>query len=191
MTFGNKKRPIRKKLTDREKEFVSTFLLTGIIRKTAEVMGISEIRAHVFHRRPQVQKALIAKRNEVAQRCDITLNEVMNELQRIAFFDHKSYLKKLQYDTKNGDYEMVLRKLEEMDTRALSEITFKKKNKGGYEIGIKAYNKMDALKELANRLQGTNGDKHLHLHLDQEKFKDMTSKEAAAAYMSRVQKKAS
>jgi hypothetical protein len=174
-------------LTENEQIFVNIYPLTYNVYLTARKCGITNKTAFKYLRKPAVKAAIATVTEKVAQRCEVTAEECMNELYKIAFFDHKSYLEKFSPDPENGEMGIKLKDLEEMDTSALQEISVKVSGGIPY-IVAKPYNKVEALKELMNRLQGTNGDRHLHLHLSPEEMKKVSAQEAASTYQQLVQK---
>lgn len=186
--MANKKLAKKPTLLDKYDNFVNIYLLTCNLSITARKCGIAVNTANKWFQRPEVKDAIVRRQATIAQKCDVTVEECLNELQRIAFFDHKDYLKNFKVDPSSGEYGATLKDFEEMDTRALQEVSCKINAQGIPYVQIKPYNKVDALKELMNRIQGTGGDKHLHLHLNPEEMRNMSTKDATAAYQQLVEK---
>ena len=149
-------------------------------------MGVSTVTIHNWLKRKDVDAAIQERREEVQQRCDVTLEECLNELAEIAFFDHKSYATGFQTDPSTGKFGVDLDQWENMNTRAISKMEVKVQD-GVPIFSMQPYNKVEALKELMNRIEGTNGDKHLHLHLKPEDMAKMDSKESSNNYQQLVQ----
>lgn len=174
------------KLSEQHKEFVALYLLTYSPKRVADKMRVHWRTTHEWLKREDVNNAIAEKRDEIQQRCDITVEECLNELSKIAFFDHKDYAKAFKKNPENGEFGVDLKEWDEMDTSAIQEMNIKIQD-GVPIFTMKPYNKLEALKELINRLSGTNGDKHLHLHLKPEDLAKMDSKESSSNYQQLVQ----
>ncbi len=175
-------------ITDDKLEFINLYLLSYNVPRVAKKCGIAKQTAYQWLKRPEVQKAILDRKDSVAQQCDITVQECMNELAKIAFFDHKSYASDFKFDIEAGEFGCTLEDWRNMDTSALQEVSCKVNAQGIPYIVFKPYDKINALKELMNRLEGTNGDKHLHLHLTPEEMKDKSAQEIASDYQQLLSK---
>lgn len=174
-------------ISEQHKIFLSIYMVNNNALKAAERCGVSRRTAWNWLQRDDVNKAMAEKRLEIQQRCEVTIDECLNELAKIAFFKHSDYASNFKVDPESGEIGVTLEEFNEIDTSAIQEMSCKINAQGIPYVVIKPYNKIEALKELLNRLEGTNGDKHVHLHLTPEEMSKMNSKETSSNYQQLVQ----
>ena len=102
--------------------------------------------------------------------------EVLNELKRIAFYDIKDHVK--NYSASG----VTLEELDEIDGRAIAELTENSTSDGITYTTIKAHNKLKALEILANWFKGVPEQKHLHFHVEDADVKSKSASEWASDY---------
>ena len=173
-------------LTEERKNFVNIYLLTFNVRRAAKKCGVTRMTANNWLHRPEVKTEIQRRSALVAQECDVTVSECMNELARIAFFNYKDCIKNFKVDPESGDLGMTLDDWEDMDTSALQEIACRVNAQGIPYVTIKPYDKVAALKEILNRLDGIKDENHLHLHLTKEELKGKSAQEVSSAYQQMV-----
>jgi len=173
-------------LEDEKKLFVDLYLLNLNVIRTANKMGLPLRTAKSWLKHKGIKEAIECRKRDIQQKCDITLEECLNELAKIAFFDHKQVTKNITFDEKTKELKVDMEAWEDMDTSAIEDFYIKQDKDGKPFISFKPYSKLDALKELMNRLEGTNGDKHLHLHMTNEEMSKMNSKENSNTYQQLV-----
>jgi len=174
-------------LEPQRRMFVSHFLSSFSVKQAATKAKVPYRTAAYWMTRQDVKNAILEKQNEVAQQCDISYEECLNHLARIARFDHKDYASNFKVSPETGEIGLTLEEFDQMDTSCIQEMSAKVNAQGVPYLVIKPYNKIEALKELLNRLEGTNGDKHLHFHLDKEEAKNKTAAELSSTYQEMVQ----
>ena len=173
-------------LNEQRKKFIDYFLLCNSVTRAARKAGVTRRTGHNWLNNAEIKEEIARRVSTVVQTCDITLEECMNELAKIAFFDHKTYATNFEFDIESGQFGCTLEEWDNIDTSALQEISHKVSASGIPYIVFKPYDKVQALKELMNRIEGTSGDKHLHLHLDKEQLKNKSAQEVASEYQQLV-----
>lgn len=156
--------------------FVISYLMDHNVRQAAKRCGITTAAAHRILKKRPVQNMILKKAKEIEEVADITIEQCVNELKRIALFDHKDYLK----DFKDG--QMTLKDFEEMDTRGIQSMNIKVNNEGVPMVEIKPYDKVSALKELLSHLKGYKGPQQVHFHFTDEQAQKMSGQEVTARY---------
>ena len=168
--------------------FVSHFLATWSIKRAAQLSKTPLRTATYWMTLQEVKDAISEKQIDVAQRCDITYEECLNILAKIARFEHSDYASDFRMNLENGEIGLTLEAFDRMDTSVIQEMSCKVNAQGIPYVVIKPYNKLEALKELLTRLQGNmGGEQHLHLHLNSEETKKMSASELSANYQQMVQ----
>jgi len=175
-------------LKPEQNAFINCLLLSNNRKMAAQKTGISISTAKNWLKEPNVKREIQNRIQSAKQRCDITLDECLNELGKIAFFDFKDIATDFKHKLQDGELGLTFEEFEDMDTSVIQEMTVKLNAQGIPYIVVKPYNKVEALKELLNRLSGGGGEKHLHLHLSKEDMKGKTAQELAANYQRLVQK---
>ena len=176
--------PISKKRTEMngsELKFITAYLLDFNVESAARTANISSRSGHRYLAKDYIQEYLKEHSKQLQEKCDVTLEQVVKELAKVAFFDHKSYLEAFD---ENG---MTLKDFKNMDTSSISSMIIKKNALGIPTVEIKPYNKVDALKTLLDHLKGYQGPTDVHFHAESEEAKKMTSQEIAAKYQIMIQ----
>jgi len=168
------------------KVFVSNYLAGFSIKQAAKTTKIPYRTAKLWMTRQDVKDAILEKQCEITQKCDITYEECLNQLAKIARFDHKDYASNFSVSPETGDVGVTMEAFDNIDTEAIQELSCKINAQGVPYVVIKPYNKLEALKELLNRLEGTNGDKHIHFHMDKEEARSKTAAELSSNYQELV-----
>jgi len=163
-------------------EFAMNYLLDGHVVMAAKRAGIAKSTAHQILKKPAVKKLLLAKGREVEQRCDITIDECLNELKKIAFAKPSDFMTNFEFDVEAGNIGMTLEDFKDIDTSAIESMNQKIGSGGIPYVEIKLYNKITALKELIGHLKGHVAPKELHIHLTKEQAKSKTAQEISADY---------
>lgn len=130
---------------------------------SARRCAITLREANKYLRNPLVKKCVADIHSNVLEHCNITLQEILNELKRIAFFDIKGVVKHLN---ENG---VVFHDLDDIDGRATAEIKQAHTKDGHTYAMIKPHRKLDALKCLLEYFKDTPAEQHLHIHTDEVK----------------------
>lgn len=169
-------------VTIQEHSFVLGYLMTHNVKDAAKKASISVPTAKEWLKKQPIKRMILSKAKEIEQVADVTIAECVNELKKIAFFDHKDYLKDF-----NKDF-IELKDFEDMDTSGIQSMNVKLNAKGDAYVEIKPYNKIEALKELLLHLKGYQGPSSVHLHINEETAKNLTSQEISAEYHTIVSK---
>lgn len=172
------------KVTPQQHSFVLSYLLDFSIKDACKRVGISSATGTNWLKLAPIRKMIQQKAKDVEQIADVTIAQVVNELKRVAFFDHKDYMKDFKATSKSAG--VTLKDFEDMDTRAIQSMNVKVNAKGKSFVEIKPYNKVDALKELLAHLKGHQGPSSVHLHITEDMAKRMSSQEIAADYQTIV-----
>lgn len=174
-------------LDEEKRLFVDIYLMNFNILRAANKIGVPVGTARCWLKHKDIKLAIQDRKRDIQQKCDITLEECLNELAKIAFYDHKDATKNIVYDEETKMLKIDMEAWEDVDTSAIQEFYIKQDGNGKPYVVFKPYNKLDALKELMNRLEGTNGDKHLHLHMTKDEMGNLSSKENSNVYQQLVQ----
>ena len=82
-------------LDEEQRLFVSSFVLDFNFTATSRRTGISVPRCKKMHKLPVVEQAIDQVKSKIAEICDVTSAQVLNELKRIAFYDINEHVKHL------------------------------------------------------------------------------------------------
>jgi hypothetical protein len=167
-------------ITDIQHEFLMTYLMTRNVSEACRTVHISNQTGHKWLKKKEMKAIIEEYGRRITQKFELTLDKCLNELKKIAFFDHKDYLEKFSF--KDGEACVEISDLENIDTTAIKSMTIKTNSKGIPYVEIKPYDKMEALKELIVHLKGYQGPKELHLHVTEDKVKKLSAQEVSANY---------
>lgn len=165
-------------LTDNEKRFIMTYVLNFNIKETASIIGLSPSTCRSYLKKPEVEKEVNHFRTTIAEKCGVTMERVLNELSRIAFYDIGDHVEQIT------DSGVTFKDFDEMDTRVLSEVTTNSTSDGMTYTTIKTPPKIKALEILANIFKGQPAEQHVHFHVTKEELDNKTAAEAAQDYNS-------
>jgi hypothetical protein len=163
-------------LDEEQRLFVSSFVLDFNFPATSRRTGISVARCRKMHKLPVVEQSIDQIKSKIAEVCDITSAQVLNELKRIAFYDINDHIKNV------NSSGVTFKELEELDGRAIAEVTESCTPDGITYTNIKSHNKLKALEILANWFKGLPEEKHIHFHLDDEDLKGKTAAQLGQEY---------
>lgn len=186
-------------ISSEERVFVSSFLLDHNVKFAAQRTNIPVRRCYHFLQQDRVKQLILEKSSQIAARCDLNVEQVLNELKRVAFFDVKDIIKNVRTNVpksepiknkkkkkESQEHFIEYEDWENVDGRCLAEV---KETIGRYgipELSIKPYDKMAALKTLAEWFKGGNS---VNLTINQINIGDMknkTAQEAAMDYQSLI-----
>jgi phage terminase small subunit len=140
-----------KRLTDRQQCFVKEYLVDLNARAAAVRAGYAAQSAYVvgprLRKMPQVRAAIDAAMAARSQRLDITQDNVLSELARIAFADIRDFV---SWDA-DGVHLLPSAKLDSDQTACIAEIV-ENAGKKGLGLRIKLHGKPQALAALARHL---------------------------------------
>ena len=187
----------QQKLTLEEELLVSNYLLDRNVRFTSQRTAIPVRRCYYLLRKEHVETEISQRARDIAERCDITAEQVLNEIARIAFYDIKQHIKTVRTNVigqiednekQKEDHEtfLELQDWDEIDGRAIAEITEKYNKDGLPEIKIKAHSKMEALKVLAEWFKGGHGEGQTNIQINVNDLKGKSAQEVAADYQSMI-----
>jgi len=186
------------KFTDVEILFINNYLLDSNFKFTSQRTGIKEQQCRKLYKREHVNDELLRRRNEIAEKCDLNVEMVLNELKRCAFYDIKDHVKNVRTNVpkqiKDGkkqkeeaEHFLELRDFDEIDGRAIAEISEKIGKYGLPEIKIKAHSKMEALKVLADWFKSGEGSGNTNVQININDLKGKSASELSAEYMNALE----
>jgi len=118
----------------------------------AENCGISMTMARKWLREPMVKKAVQDIVAKCMSQCELHTEDIINELKRIAFFDIKGLVDKIDRKGPKGV------NFNDVDGRAVSEIRVTESKLGKTVTMMKPHRKLDALKILLEHATGANNN---------------------------------
>lgn len=134
----------------------------------AERCGISIQMARKYLRDPNAKKAIDDIRSKVMSRCELHLEDILNEIKRIAFFDVKGVVDDISPD---GDVKSV--PWEDVDGRALAEVRVTETKSGRVITMQRPHRKIDALKILLDYATGANNNQtNIQVNINEVKQTD-------------------
>jgi len=169
----NKKLP---QLSDQHLFFCNNYLLDFNVKEAARRCGISFNWAQQLLKRPEIKEFIDEKKAIIAEKCDVTAEQVLNEIKRVAFYDVKEHIQEA------NDSGVSLVPFEDMDGRAISEIQQKTTKDGITWAHVVPHRKLEALKILAEWFKDSKPKPHVHLHVTPEDISKMNAHEATAKY---------
>jgi len=167
------------------REFALSYIQDFNVLFTAQRMGFSHQKARTWIKKPVVLDIIRVESRKVQQTFSTTLEETLNEIKRIAFFDHKDIIKNVSAKVEEGDFGIELHDFDDIDTRSVKNITISM-FKSGPVIHVEPYNKMEALKELKDYFMKLNAPGEVHVHITAEDMAKKTAIQSAHDYQELV-----
>ena len=125
--------------------------------------GITLREARSMLRKEGAEKCIADIHSHVLEKCGITLEQTLNEISRIAFFDVKGVVKRV---TESG---VEFHNWDDIDGRAIAEVKQMHTKDGITYAMIKPHRKVEALKVLLEYFKDTPSEQHLHIHTNEVK----------------------
>lgn len=188
-------------LSPEEKIFVSSFLLDRNVKFTAQRVGLPVSACYAMLKRPEVCVAITEKAEAIAEKCDLSVEMVLNEFKRIALYDIKEHVQMVRTNVPESqpvknkkkqkeaqDFHVQLKDFDEIDGRAISEISEKIGRYGIPEIVIKTHDKVAALKALLEWFKGGNQTVVNINQFNIGEMKGQTAQELSANYQILINK---
>ena len=169
-------------LTDKAKMYLHSYLIDLNIKSACIRIGCSRNYATVLMRKKIFKDALNEHFRKAASAVNVTLQDVISEYARIAFYDLKDHIKDIVSDAKTGEFGLKLHELKDIDTRSLSSIQMSTDSNGIPVVKIKTHDKLKALDKLYDHLKDYKGPNSLHLHVTKEQLKDLPPDQVASRY---------
>lgn len=135
-------------LPPKKLDFANQFMFDFNVKFSAKRAGITQATARAWLKDPAVENYITTNQMNVAQKCNITQEECLNELSKIAFFNHKDILQDVEIDKETGNIKVDMQCFKDADLSAAKSVMIKTDSQGKPFIEIMPYNKLDALKEL-------------------------------------------
>jgi hypothetical protein len=176
------KLPMIDNLPINKHKFACSFLMDLNVKFAAKRCGIKVTKARAWLKDPDVVNFISEKGKEYEQKCDVTIEQCLNELKKPAFFTWDEIADDFKVELEAGKVGITLKDFNDMDTSAIQSLNCKINAQGVPYVEVKPYDKLEALKLLIDNLKGYQGPKSVHIHLDSEKVKNMTSQEISANY---------
>lgn len=182
------------KFTPQQMLFIDNYILDKNVKFTAQRTGLGVQQCYYIKSLKKVKDEIDRRCTDIAERCDLSAEMVLNELKRIAFYDVKDHIKNIRTNVPENikdkkkqkeeqEHFIELEDFEKLDGRAIAEITEKIGKYGLPEIKIKAHSKMEALKVLADWFKGGHGDAVTNVQININELKDKSAQEVATEYM--------
>lgn len=148
-------------LDPRKKNFAMQYLLDFNVPLASKRCGISKATANNWLREEPIKDFITENQAKVAQQCNITQEEVLNELGKIAFFKH-DYMTDLSLESRPADQALEdamenseqgiigvrIEDFQDIDFSAVQSVVLKLDGGKQPYLEIRPYNKLEALKVL-------------------------------------------
>jgi phage terminase small subunit len=138
-------------LTPKQERFVAEYLVdlnatqaairAGYSEKTAKVIGQENLT------KPDVAEAIAKRQKRIAEKLEVTQENIVKELAHIAFDDISNYLD-FWTDEETGEVKVRVKDSKTIDTRSISEVQLGKDG----QFKFKTYCKDNALVQLGKHL---------------------------------------
>jgi len=174
-------------IDDIKKHFALNYLMDFNMAFACRRVGIARKTGMNWLKEKSVQDFIAENQAIVAQKCNITQEEVLNELSKIAFFDHKSYMTDLNFEVEEGSIGITLEQYDMIDFSAVQSVIAKTDKMGVPFIEIKPYNKVEALKQLLEWFKNSKIAENVHFHITREDLKNRSAQEITKDYHNMVQ----
>jgi len=140
------------RLTEKQKRFVEEYLIDLNATQAAIRAGYSENTARQIGQenltKPYIAEAIQKAMNERSERTRITADDVLRELEHIAFDNIGNYLSYHHDPSSKHGVRIEIKDSDEVDTRNISEVSI---GKDGFKF--KLYDKQKALVDLGRHLK--------------------------------------
>jgi hypothetical protein len=187
--------------SDIEQFFMNNYLLDHNMKFVSQRTGLAIQRCYALIKKEEIRAELDRRQMEIAEKCDITVEMLLNELKRIALYDIKEHVKNIRTnipthkpikDKKKQKEEfehfIELREFDELDGRAIAEISEKIGKYGLPELKIKTHSKIDALKTLLEWFKAGHGDINNNIQINISEQKGRSAQDLASEYMNALDK---
>ena len=178
-------KPENTPLSPPEAKYIATYLVNFDKKAAAKAAGVKYATGNKYLYRPHVKRYLKEHAKAIQEKCELTVEDVVNELKKIAFFKHSEYAEDFQMDVERGNIGVTMKEFENIDTSAIASMNAKINAQGIPYVEIKPYNKVEALKIILDHIKGYQGPTDVHFHLEDNK--DMSAQEVAAKYQVMIQ----
>lgn len=173
-------------LPEERKAFALSYLMDFSISRSASRCKISTVTAQNWLKDKNVIDFIVRNQTEIAQKCNITQEEVLNELGKIAFFKH-DYLTDLSLEVEEGTFGISIAEFENIDFSAVQSVVVKMDKNDNPYLEIRPYNKVDALKSLQEWFIKSKIPENVHFHITREDLAGRSAADVAKDYHDLVQ----